>query len=83
LIRPVLLYSSETWVLTKKEENRLLVFKRKVLHTIDGPKIVDGVYRSKYNFELDREFNSPNVIGAQCGGYDFFRTLYNNSKSTR
>jgi hypothetical protein len=26
-------------------------------------KIIDGVYRSRYNFELDnREFNSPNVI---------------------
>jgi hypothetical protein len=21
------------------------------------------VYRSRYNFELDREFNSPNIIG--------------------
>jgi hypothetical protein len=31
LIRPVLLYGSETWVLTKKEENQLLVCVRKVL----------------------------------------------------
>jgi hypothetical protein len=28
LIRPVLLYGSETWVLTKREENQLLVFER-------------------------------------------------------
>jgi hypothetical protein len=34
LIRPVLLYGSETWVLTKREENQLLVFERKVLRTI-------------------------------------------------
>jgi hypothetical protein len=34
LIRPVLLYGSETWVLTKREENLLLVFERKVLRTI-------------------------------------------------
>jgi hypothetical protein len=27
------------------------------------PKILDGVYRSWYNFKLDREFSSPNVIG--------------------
>jgi hypothetical protein len=39
LIRPVLLYGSETWVLTKREENQLLVFERKVLRTICGPKI--------------------------------------------
>jgi hypothetical protein len=24
----------------------------------------DGLCRSKYNLKLDREFNSPNVIGA-------------------
>jgi hypothetical protein len=26
-------------------------------------KKVEGVCRSRFNFELDREFNSPNVIG--------------------
>jgi hypothetical protein len=31
LIGPVLLYGSETWELTKREENQLLVLKRKVL----------------------------------------------------
>jgi hypothetical protein len=49
LIRPVLLYGSETWVLTKREENQLLVFERKVFRTICGPKIEKGVYRRKYN----------------------------------
>jgi hypothetical protein len=34
LIRPVLLYGSEKLVLTKREENQLLVFERKVLRTI-------------------------------------------------
>jgi hypothetical protein len=62
LIRPVLLYGSETWVLTKREENQLLVFERKVLRTICGPKIENGVYRRRYNYELEREFDSPNVL---------------------
>jgi hypothetical protein len=26
-------------------------------------KIEDGVYRSRYNLELDRDFDSPNVVG--------------------
>jgi hypothetical protein len=56
LIRPVLLYGSETWVLTKREENQLLVFERKVLRTICGPKI------EKYNQELDKEFDSLNAL---------------------
>jgi hypothetical protein len=56
LIRPVLLYGiSETWVLTKREENQLLVFERKVLRTICGSKI------ESYNHELDKEFDSPNA----------------------
>jgi hypothetical protein len=63
LIHPVLLYGSETWVLTKREENRLLFFKRKVLQ-INGLKIVDGGNsRSRYNVELNWEFYITNVIG--------------------
>jgi hypothetical protein len=62
LIRPVLLYGSETWVLTKREENKLLVFERKALRTICGPKIENDVYSRRYNHKLDKEFNSPNVL---------------------
>jgi hypothetical protein len=43
MICPVMLFGSETWVLTKWKENRLLLFERKVLPTIFGPKIVDVV----------------------------------------
>jgi hypothetical protein len=49
-------------VLCKREENQLLVFKRKVLRTICGPKIENGVYRRKYNHDLEREFDSPNAL---------------------
>jgi hypothetical protein len=62
LIRSVLLYGSETWMLTKREENQLLVFERKVFRTICGPKIENGVYRRRYKHELDKEFNSPNAL---------------------
>jgi hypothetical protein len=49
-------------MLTKREENQLLVFERKVLRTISGPIVENGVYRRRYNFELDREFDNPSVI---------------------
>jgi hypothetical protein len=49
-------------VLTKREENELLVFERKVLRTICGLKIKNGVYRRKYNHELDKEFNTPHAL---------------------
>jgi hypothetical protein len=44
--------------LTKREENQ----ERKVLRTICGPKIENGVYRRRYNHKLEREFDSPNVL---------------------
>ena len=62
LIRPVLVYGSETWVTTKKEENSLMVFERKILRTICGATFENGSYRRRYNFELDKMFNSPSLI---------------------
>jgi hypothetical protein len=49
-------------MLTKRYENQLLVFERKVLRTICCPKIENGVYRRRYNHELKREFDSPNAL---------------------
>jgi hypothetical protein len=46
----------------KREENQLLVFERKVLRTICGPKIENGVYMRRYNHELDKEFDSLNAL---------------------
>jgi hypothetical protein len=60
LIRPVLLYGSETWVLTKRVENQLLVFERKDLRAICGPKIC--VYRRRYSHKLYKDFKSPNGL---------------------
>jgi hypothetical protein len=51
LIHPVLRYG-----------NQLLVFERKVLRMICGPKIENGVCRRRYIPELDKEFNSPNAL---------------------
>jgi hypothetical protein len=62
LIHPVLFYGSETCVLTNREKNQLLVFERKVLRTICGLKIENGVYRRRYNHKLDKKFNSPNAL---------------------
>jgi hypothetical protein len=55
----------ETWMLAKREENQLLVFERKVLRTICGPKIENGVYMRRYNHELDNEFKSPNALNVR------------------
>jgi hypothetical protein len=48
-------------VLNKREKNQFLVFERKVLRTICGPKLENGIYRRRYNFELQR-FDKPCII---------------------
>jgi hypothetical protein len=52
LIRPVLAYGSETWVLSKCDEAILGVFERKILRSIFGPSNDNGEWRIKYNNEL-------------------------------
>jgi hypothetical protein len=36
--------------------------ERKVLRTLCGPKIENGVYRRRYNHELDKKFDRPNSL---------------------
>jgi hypothetical protein len=37
LIRPIVAYTAETWTMTKKEEQALLIIKRKIFRKIYGP----------------------------------------------
>jgi hypothetical protein len=49
-------------VLTKKKEKQLLVFERKFFRTICSRKIENCVNRRRYNHEVEREFDSQNVL---------------------
>jgi hypothetical protein len=55
LVRPVVKYACETWVLKENTKLKLQVFERKVLRRIYGPtKENDGMWRIKSNEELNR-----------------------------
>ena len=62
LLRPVLTYGSECWVLSKKDEMSLLVFERKILRKIFGPVQENGVWRIRYNEEVYNIYNEPNIM---------------------
>jgi hypothetical protein len=69
LIRPVLAYGSETWVLSKSNEAILGVFERKILRAIFGSTNDNGEWRIKYNndlYILYKESDTVTCIKINC-----------------
>jgi hypothetical protein len=63
IIRPIVTYSCKTWSMTVTEQNHLLVFERRVLRKIYGPKQdKDGVWRIKTNEELEKLIKGKNIV---------------------
>jgi hypothetical protein len=63
LIRPIVTYACETWVLKESSKQKLLIFERKILRKIFGPtKEVNGLWRIKTNEELDKLIKKKNTI---------------------
>jgi hypothetical protein len=62
LIKPVLMFGAETWVLSKADELRLGVFERKILRRIYGPVCEGAAWRSRYNEELYRLYDETDLV---------------------
>ena len=63
LIRPVVTYASETWVLKESTKQKLLTFERKILRRIFGPnKGVNNSWTIKTNKELNKLINNENIV---------------------
>lgn len=62
IIKPVLLYGSETWTLTAADERALRCWERKVLRIIYGPVVENGTYRSRKNAELMALYEEADVV---------------------
>jgi len=68
LMIPVVTYGSESWNLTKSDENVLRIFERKILRKIYGPIQEADIWRIRDNEELNRSINGKGIvkfIGAQ------------------
>jgi hypothetical protein len=63
LVRPVVTYACETWVLKENIKSKLRIFEKKVLRRIYGPtKESDGTWRIISNDELNRLIGNKNII---------------------
>jgi len=62
IIRPIVTYTCETWILKETVINKLLVFERKILRKIFGPINEKGIWRIKTNQELDEIIKHKNII---------------------
>ena len=62
LIIPVVTYGAETWTMTKKEEQALLIFERKIFRRIYGPKYEDWEWKSRKNRELEELNKGENIV---------------------
>jgi hypothetical protein len=60
--RPVVSYGAEAWTLTKKEEQALLVFERKIFRRMYGPKYEHGEWKSRTNRELKEMSKGENIV---------------------
>jgi hypothetical protein len=62
VIRPIVTYALETWVLEETIIQKLLVFERKTLRRIFGPTQENQIWRVKTNEELDKLIKHKNII---------------------
>ena len=65
LIRPIVLYGSETWSTTKRDEALLQTFENKVLRRIFGPirDTQSGEWKRRSNKDIHDLFKSPLITG--------------------
>jgi hypothetical protein len=62
MIRPVVMYWSETWTLTAKGENNLHIFERQIPTKIFGPVNIDTIWRTQNNMETDKLIEGTDIV---------------------
>jgi hypothetical protein len=62
IIRPIILYGSETWAVTGKMASTLMTWETKILRKIYGPKNEQGLWRIRNNLEIQNMYKSPDIV---------------------
>jgi len=53
---------AEVWTATKKEEQAVLIFERKIFRRIYGPKYENGEWKSRTSRELEEMTKGENIV---------------------
>jgi len=62
LMGPIVAHGAETWTMTKKEKQVLLIFERKIFIRIYGPKYEGGEWKIRTNQELEELIKGENIV---------------------
>jgi hypothetical protein len=62
IIRPIILYGSETWTITGEMASTLMTWERTILRKICGLKCEQGVWRIRSNLEIQNMYKSPDIV---------------------
>jgi hypothetical protein len=62
IIRPIVMYASETWRLRKLEEKVIITWERKILRRTFRLKKEDIICKIRANKELTELYNIPNIV---------------------
>ena len=62
VIRPIVTYASESWVIKEVVKQKLLIFERRILRRIFGPIKENGLWRIQTNNELNKLIQNKNII---------------------
>jgi hypothetical protein len=84
VIRPVVVYGCETWILKENIIQKLSVFERKILRKVFGPtKKKDGSWKIKTNIELDKLIQHRNIINyVKAQRLSWYRHIYRNTETS-
>lgn len=63
IIKPTVLYASETWIMTKREETKLEIWERNIPRKIfGGVKGAGGTWRRRSNKEIMKIDKEPKIL---------------------
>ena len=62
IIKPIVVYGSESWTLTERNCHMLAAWERKILRRIFGPKLNNGMWCIRTNEELNELYKDVNIV---------------------